>query len=282
MRGATSPRLLLELMCAQVLLPPSADSAGLADRLDRLERKLAGPQPDESGHAAPTASRADRPGSQTPAASQAPAGRTAGGGSAPAPRPALAHSAPAPPDADMLRARWPDVLEAVQARKRVAWMQLSHAAVDSFSDGVLTLAFAQPGVARGFMTGGYDKDLSQVLAAMFGSAPQVRTSLVTDGPPGGSIEDLEPETRPATTQSSVQPRRADGRRPADSGHGEAGNRTKPQRIQTASQPKGAPARPSSADAGPELSDPPSPDILTGTGLVERELGGRMIQELDGS
>ncbi len=47
MRGATSPRLLLELMCAQVLLPPAvatpvvvapagADSAGLAERLDRL------------------------------------------------------------------------------------------------------------------------------------------------------------------------------------------------------------------------------------------------------
>ena len=41
MRGATSPRLLLELMCAQVLLPAAgADTAGLAERLDRLERTL--------------------------------------------------------------------------------------------------------------------------------------------------------------------------------------------------------------------------------------------------
>ncbi len=41
MRGATSPRLLLELMCAQVLLPAAAaDPAGLAARLDSLERKL--------------------------------------------------------------------------------------------------------------------------------------------------------------------------------------------------------------------------------------------------
>src|SRR5215813_11903447 len=50
MRGATSPRLLLELMCAQVLLPAAAgrsepsvegDGAGLAARVERLERELA-------------------------------------------------------------------------------------------------------------------------------------------------------------------------------------------------------------------------------------------------
>ena len=39
MRGATSPRLLLELMCAQVLLPAAAtDEKSLLARLERLER----------------------------------------------------------------------------------------------------------------------------------------------------------------------------------------------------------------------------------------------------
>ena len=38
MRGATSPRLLLELMCAQVLLPAAAtDEKSLLARLERLE-----------------------------------------------------------------------------------------------------------------------------------------------------------------------------------------------------------------------------------------------------
>ena len=41
MRGATSPRLLLELMCAQVLLPATgSDPASLAERLDSIERQL--------------------------------------------------------------------------------------------------------------------------------------------------------------------------------------------------------------------------------------------------
>src|SRR5215467_207045 len=60
MRGATSPRLLLELMCAQVLLPPGADTTVLADRLDRLERTLNAPPgaAQVSRPAAPPASRA--------------------------------------------------------------------------------------------------------------------------------------------------------------------------------------------------------------------------------
>ncbi len=41
MRGATTPRLLLELVCARVLLPGvDHDSLGLAARLDRLERRV--------------------------------------------------------------------------------------------------------------------------------------------------------------------------------------------------------------------------------------------------
>src|SRR5690348_14186229 len=41
MRGATTPRLLLELICARVLLPGADDGAlGLAARLDRLERRI--------------------------------------------------------------------------------------------------------------------------------------------------------------------------------------------------------------------------------------------------
>lgn len=42
MRGTTSPRLLLELVCARMLLPAADDSqAALLQRLERLERRLA-------------------------------------------------------------------------------------------------------------------------------------------------------------------------------------------------------------------------------------------------
>ena len=60
MRGATSPRLLLELMCAQVLLPAAATGErAMMARLEALEHKLAAAAgPPAAGHAQPDAGHA--------------------------------------------------------------------------------------------------------------------------------------------------------------------------------------------------------------------------------
>ena len=66
MRGATAPRLLLELICARVLLPGADDSTdGLVARLDRLERRLT---ITPTGHVTPAAPPAQRPAAAPPAA----------------------------------------------------------------------------------------------------------------------------------------------------------------------------------------------------------------------
>ncbi len=95
MRGATSPRLLLELTCAQVLLPAAAtDEKSLLARLERLESGGRGglaPLP-----AAPA--RPSRPASDDPAERPgAPA--AADRDIAPPPRPAEQPQRPAPPRA---------------------------------------------------------------------------------------------------------------------------------------------------------------------------------------
>src|SRR3712207_2227769 len=56
MRGATAPRLLLELLCARMLLPAATvGESGLLERLERLERRSAiasaPPGHEEDGHA---------------------------------------------------------------------------------------------------------------------------------------------------------------------------------------------------------------------------------------
>ena len=90
-------------------------------------------------------------------------------------------------------------------------MQLSHASVESFADGVLTLAFAQAGIAKGFVTGGYDKDLSQVLSDLFGVTPTIRTSVGTGGsadPGPGPAYSPRPAERPAAPrQPTTNPAR---------------------------------------------------------------------------
>ncbi|SFT03342.1 DNA polymerase III subunit gamma and tau [Saccharopolyspora flava] len=66
MRGATAPRLLLELLCARMLLPAVSDSeTALLQRLERVERRMTiapGEAPAaEAGAPAPAASEGDKP-----------------------------------------------------------------------------------------------------------------------------------------------------------------------------------------------------------------------------
>jgi DNA polymerase-3 subunit gamma/tau len=355
MRGATSPRLLLELMCAQVLLPPaSAGDSGLADRLDRLERRLTElprPQPQARPSAAderparPAADQPARPAAERPArpAPAQPAQPAAERPARPAPaqpaqpaaerpaRPAPEHPAqpaaaparrapasepaavspagpassqsesarsrrpaeadrpppasspqagngraetgpPSPPppsgapDAAALRARWPEVLAAVQREGRVAWMQLSNASVESYADNVLTLAFANAGMAKGFLNGGYDKHLSTVLHALFGITPHIATVL---GAGGGNMASYT--GTPASGPEPVRPPAEPRGRPANGSTAPPGGR--------ASAVPGPPAPAIAAEEDSDPSDEAAPVGLTGMGLIERELGGRVIQEI---
>ncbi|WP_336670775.1 DNA polymerase III subunit gamma and tau [Tsukamurella sp. USMM236] len=71
MRGATSPRLLLEVMCARMLLPAADDSqAALLQRIEALERRPAGAPAD--GAAPAFAAPAAAPGPPSPAAGSTP------------------------------------------------------------------------------------------------------------------------------------------------------------------------------------------------------------------
>jgi DNA polymerase-3 subunit gamma/tau len=373
MRGATSPRLLLELMCAQVLLPsaaagPIGQGAGAADadlraRLDRLERRLesiaSGPAVPRPEAAAPSAAPAvppappapgrqappvapERPGSSAarpgpdpappagPESAPPPAGSASGRAPHSAatpdqdrgqandrdtatPSPPAGQAAPpsGPADADLLRSRWPDVLEAVRRDRKVAWILLTNATVESLVDGVLTIEFAREGDAKGFISSGCDKLLGQVLQSLFGISPQLKATARTPGSASGGSRGGTPGSGAGGGSGS---RGAGGAAPA---HGPA----VPGGSGTAAGASGAGTPPVSGDASPAWAgDPPptweddpadgwDPDddpvaaappvpappapagrpgrsapapgaaALTGMDLIERELGGRIIEDL---
>src|SRR4051812_13106924 len=88
MRGATSPRLLLELICARLLLPDaSRDEAAVLTRMERLERRLS-IEPTERPAAMPTERPAAKPAPAPAAAPTATAPPTAAPEPAPEPAPA--------------------------------------------------------------------------------------------------------------------------------------------------------------------------------------------------
>ena len=163
MRGATAPRLLLELICARVLLPGADHStAGLLARLDRLEKRasitgIPSPQaaPGRARHrrrrrtarprsrCSATRSRptpaprppAAPPPPSRPAPSRCPRpSRAPAAAAEPAPEPAPAAPEPAGAPAAVgsggltlvdVRRLWPDIVEATKLRRRVAWMHLT-------------------------------------------------------------------------------------------------------------------------------------------------------------
>jgi DNA polymerase-3 subunit gamma/tau len=273
MRGATSPRLQLELICAQVLLPAAATGdAGLLARLERLERRLGSgeaphrPEPRESPPVRPAAAaaQAQRPEPAAPASRPArpePAAE-------PAPRPVAAGS---PASAGSIAERWPEILDAVGRRSRVAWVQLNSATVDSLSDGVLTLRFAQAGTAAGFTSRGSDADLVQVLGQMLGISPKVR-ALAAE--PGASRERRDPSSESAGPD--IEDSAGHATPPPTGATAADGAAARPPRPEAAPAPQShaRPAQPEEPD-----HDDPAPSALTGMDLIQRTLGGQVIEEI---
>ncbi len=394
MRGATAPRLLLELMCAQVLLPgASSDHSALLARLERLER-AAGPQPagpagqategpgtpaaasvpvppdvpaprrpaapaDPSGTSgdapdvpaqtrpvapdrpagppgdapevpaqtlagapgggkvasrrAPDTSepaRADGPAGPPGASDAAPGGRKVASRRAPdtseparadgpAEPPDASDAAPgvsapsrsgsrrgqtagprsaaaAPPsDAQSLRDDWESVLDAVKRVRRVAWMLLRTATVQSLVDGVLTVRFARAGDVKGFVSSECDADLERVLAQSFGLKVKVRAvsgPAQEDPPDHGASTGAVRENPGNSARTTPLPARAQQPEPA------RGARPRP------ADPEAAPAGHAPGDGDPfDVRDPDASagdDALTGIDLIKRELGGQIVDETD--
>ena len=286
MRGATSPRLLLELMCAQVLLPAAmSDERSVLARLERLETGAANivyaervplpphnpparqpGQPD--GAASPAAVPPDaapvqaapppqssRPQRAEPPASPGPPESRPRTAASAAPAFAAASAASAAPrggaTADALRQGWDGVLDAVKAQRRVAWMLLSNASVVSLDEGVLTLRFPRQGDVKGFQSSGYEDLLKQVLHARFGVNVVVRAISGGDPPPG---ERRRPGPEPVPPAPSPPPAPA---------------------PVPAAPPPAAPAQPGSvqpAPAQPSRSAAPEPPAVQPAGRTGGERG----------
>jgi DNA polymerase-3 subunit gamma/tau len=294
MRGATSPRLLLELMCAQVLLPAAAtDEKSLLARLERLERGDRAPAPrpqvptspphsakDDAAErtlAAPPATRqapdpVRPPTQEQPVKTQerlvptqerpapAPTGTTRAPAATPAPPGAVpagaapAGAGPGADPADVLRKNWDAVLDSVKRERRVAWILLSDTSVVSVEGGILTLRFAKEGDLKRFSTSDYDADLKRVLSAGFGLNVMVK-GVVGEGDAASGA--------PRRPSASPQAFAAPGVEPADD--------EPPDEMMADDLP------PEEFLAGGAASGPAE---LTGMDLIQRELGGQVISEIE--
>jgi len=234
MRGATAPRLLLELVCARVLLPGADDSTeGIHARLDRIERRMAIGGTVSAEIPAPAPAETPRPAATPePAAAEAapePDAPDQGAPERPAPEqrapeePAPEQDAPkgdqqsAPPAAQPtdaggmsvteVRRLWPDVLDAVKKQRRFTWIMLSqNAQVSAFDGRTLTVGLTNAGARDRFVSSGSDEILRQALIDVLGVDWRVE-AIVDPGGPAGPPPGRPP--RPGRPEAPPEP-------PADS------------------------------------------------------------------
>jgi DNA polymerase-3 subunit gamma/tau len=157
MRGATAPRLILELICGRILLPIGDNSeAGMLSRIERLERaENIAPLTSSRSSETRTAELKESTNSAhsvsdvTPAKAEVVATPIKEKDSAPVAAP-KAH-VPGNFDIAALRRAWPDVIEDVKKRRRLTWSLLSASAqVLSVDENAITIGIVNAGAKESF------------------------------------------------------------------------------------------------------------------------------------
>jgi DNA polymerase-3 subunit gamma/tau len=155
MRGATAPRLILELICGRILLPIGDNGeSGILSRIERLERaeniapltsSVAPVRKVEAKEKAASAHSTEAPSSIVEAVTPAVTAKES--------VPITQSKAQVPDNFDIaaLRRAWPDVIEDVKKRRRLTWSLLSASAqVLSVDADAITIGIINPGAKESF------------------------------------------------------------------------------------------------------------------------------------
>jgi DNA polymerase-3 subunit gamma/tau len=232
MRGATAPRLILELICGRILLPiGDASESGLLARIERLERvenivtpasrivepssnslrshtlltqdssKPAAANVDPADYVSPATAEAKR---EVPAkAAKEVAGvevvREASSSTKQASEPAKQINTI---DVAGLRRLWPDVIENVKKRRRLTWSLLSASAqILGVDEKIITIGIVNAGARDSFVRSESDEILRQAFIEVVGLDRKIEVTVdpsidTTSTPEARAVRTSEAPTDP--------------------------------------------------------------------------------------
>jgi DNA polymerase-3 subunit gamma/tau len=181
MRGATPPRLILELICGRILLPASDDAALLA-RVEKLERLLS--------VSTPTTTIAATTNSAEPKAAAVKSEQKAEVKSAPKAALKIEEvkeevkttqvKASGAIEISALRRMWPEVIENVKKRRRLTWSLLSTSAqIISLDDEIITIGMVNVGAKDSFIRSESDVILSDAFEEVTGVRRKIAATVDT-------------------------------------------------------------------------------------------------------
>jgi DNA polymerase-3 subunit gamma/tau len=186
MRGATAPRLILELICGRMLLPGGDNSeAGLLSRIERLERVENIATPSSSPAPAKTTAPTPTPKKTTAPVVEETSKETVGGGDSKeafpeAPSQAVSVKSEKVSESPKvasnqridiagLRRLWPDVIENVKKRRRLTWSLLSASAqIIAVDEKLITIGIVNAGARDSFVRSESDEILRQAFIEIVG------------------------------------------------------------------------------------------------------------------
>jgi len=180
MRGATPPRLMLELICGRILLPASDDAALLA-RVEKLERLLSVSTP-----TTPIAATTNTVEPKAAVKSE----QKVEVKSAPKAAPKVEEvkeevkttqvKASGAIEISALRRMWPEVIENVKKRRRLTWSLLSTSAqIVSLDDEVITIGMVNVGAKDSFIRSESDVILSDAFEEVTGVRRKIAATVDT-------------------------------------------------------------------------------------------------------
>ena len=286
MRGATAPRLLLELLCARMLLPAAAEGdSAILHRLERLERRLtivpsatdqpvsegSAPAPPPTGTKRIEAPRSEAPRSEVPRPeiprpeipraemprpearhTEVPATDSAGD--------AQGQPAPGQLDAATVRRVWQALLDAVREQSRATQVLFSNSTASAVEGDTLVLSLPTAPLARRL---GEERNIEMIkyaLRTVLGVDWQVRCEHTGGATgPGGNQPPQRSSERPAGRRIDVPPRPPDHGMPAPP-------------EPTDSEEPGVPAPPADEPMHSEHLDPEQVALE----LLAEQLGARRI------
>ncbi|MBU6264085.1 MAG: DNA polymerase III subunit gamma and tau [Actinomycetales bacterium] len=168
MRGATAPRLMLELIVARMLLPVGdASESGMLARIERLERaeSISVPARPASVNIAEAKEKAVSEPKPDKAKAEVPQEVANTKKSSVEPKPASSHTF----DVAGLRRLWPDVIEDVKKKRRLTWSLLSASAqIIAVDDKIITIGIVNAGARDSFTRSNSDEILRQAFIDVVG------------------------------------------------------------------------------------------------------------------
>jgi DNA polymerase-3 subunit gamma/tau len=162
MRGATPPRLILELICGQMMLP-TGDNANITARVEKLEKS--------SSLITPSISTSPAAAQSAPIKEAKPVKEVVDKvvESKPIESKPVQHKSSGSIDITSLRRMWPQVIDAVKGKRRLTWSLLATSAqILSLDDENITIGIVNSGARDSFVRSESDLILSDAFEEVTG------------------------------------------------------------------------------------------------------------------